>query len=63
MPGGLLTTTMASIQRWNQSIIAIKILNIFKPVDENDVSDIPIEDIKNILEGNIELQLYGIRTM
>ena len=63
MPGGLLTTSMATTQRWNQSIIAIDILNIFKPIDENDVSDIPIEDIEKILDGNIKLQLYGIRTM
>lgn len=61
MPGGLLTTTMATIQRWNQAIIAIHILNNFKAVDENDVSDIPMEDINNILNGNIKLQLYGIR--
>lgn len=63
MPGGLLTTAMTTTQRWNQAIIAIKILNIFKPVDENDVSDIPMEDIEKILDGNIKLQLYGIRTM
>ena len=63
IPGGLLTTTMATTQRWNQAIIAINIINNFKPVDENDVSDIPMEDIKNILNGNIKLQLYGIRTM
>lgn len=63
MPGGLLTTAMATTQRWNQAIIAIHILNEFKPVDENDVSDISMEDIKKILDGNIKLQLYGIRTM
>lgn len=63
MPGGLLTTAMATTQRWNQAIIAIHILNEFKPIDENDVSDIPMEDIKKILDGNINLQLYGIRTM
>lgn len=63
MPGGLLTTTMATIQRWNQAIIAIHILNKFKPVDENDVSDIPMKDVKKILENNIQLQLYGIRTI
>jgi hypothetical protein len=63
MPGGLLTTAMATTQRWNQAIIAIHILNVYKPVDENDVSDIHMEDIKKILDGNIELQLYGIRTM
>lgn len=63
IPGGLLTTTMATTQRWNQAIIAIRILDHFKPVDENDVSDIPIEDISKILDGDIELQLYGIRTM
>ena len=61
--GRLLTTAMVTTQRWNQAIIAIHILNKFKPVDENDVSDIPMEDIKKILDGNIELQLYGIRTM
>ena len=63
MPGGLLTTAMTTTQRWNQAIIAINIINFFKPIDENDVSDIPMEDIKKILDGNIELQLYGIRTM
>lgn len=63
MPGGLLTTAMVTTQRWNQAIIAIHILNEFKPIDENDVCDIPMEDIKKILEGNIQLQLYGIRTM
>lgn len=62
-PGGLLATTMAATQRWNQAIIAIHILNSFKPIDENDVSDISMEDIKKILDGNIKLQLYGIRTM
>ena len=63
MPGGLLTTTMATTQRWNQAIIAINILNEFKPVDENDVSDISMSDIKKILNGKINLQLYGIRTI
>lgn len=63
IPGALLTTAMATTQRWNKSIIAIKILNEIKPVDENDVSDIPMEDIKNILNANSNLQLYGIRTM
>lgn len=63
IPGGLLTTAMGAMQRWNQAIIAIHILNWFKPVDENDVSDIPMEDVKKILDGNIKLQLYGIRTM
>lgn len=63
MPGGLLTTAMATTQRWNQAIIAINILNEFKPVDENDVSDIPIKDIKRILDNKIPLQLYGIRTI
>lgn len=63
MSGRLLTTAMTTIQRWNSSIIAIHILNGFKPVDGNDVSDIPMEDINKILEGNIQLQLYGIRTM
>lgn len=63
MPGGLLTTSMATTQRWNQAIIAIYILNQFKPVDENDVSDISKDDIKKILNGTIKLQLYGIRTM
>lgn len=63
MPGGLLTTAMVTTQRWNQAIIAIHILNKFKSIDEDDVSDIPMEDIKKILDGNIELQLYGIRTM
>ena len=63
MPRGLLTTTMATTQRWNQAIIAINILNEFKPVDENDVSDISMSDIKKILNGKINLQLYGIRTI
>lgn len=63
IPGGLLTTAMVTTQRWNQAIIAIHILNEYKPVDENDVSDIPMEDIRKILAGNIALQLYGIRTM
>ena len=63
MPGGLLTTAMVTTQRWNQAIIAIHILNGFKPIDENDVSDIPMQNIKDILNGNIELQLYGIRAM
>ena len=63
MPGGLLTTSMATTQRWNQAIIAINILNKFKPVDGNDVSDIPMADIENILEGNIEAKLYGIRAV
>ena len=63
MPGGLLTTAMATTQRWNQAIIAIRILNEFKPIDENDVSDIPMDDVKKILDGNINMQLYGIRTM
>lgn len=62
-PSGLLTTVMAATQRWNQAIIAIHILNEFKNIDENDVSDIPMEDVIGILDGNIELQLYGIRTM
>ena len=61
-PGGLLTTSMSTIQRWNQAIIAIKIINFFKPVDDNDIVDMPIEDIQNILNGNTKLQLYGIRT-
>lgn len=61
MPGGLLKTSMHTTQRWNQSIIAIHILNNFKAVDENDVSDIPMEDVSKILNGNIKLQLYGIR--
>lgn len=63
IPNGLLTTAMATNQRWNQVIIAIHLLNEFKPVDENDVSDISIEDIKKILSGSIECQLYGIRAM
>ena len=63
MPGGLLTTTMVTTQRWNQAIIAMHILNGFKPIDENDVSDIPMQNIKDILNGNIKLQLYGIRAM
>lgn len=62
-PGGLLTTAMVTTQRWNQAIIAIHILNYFKPVDENDVSDIAMEDVKKILNNDIKLQLYGIRTM
>lgn len=60
---GLLTTAMYTTQRWNGSIIAIHILDYFKSVDENDVSDISMEDINKILEGNIKLQLYGIRNM
>ncbi len=63
IPGGLLTTTMNTTQRWNQVIIAIHILNYFKPVDDNDVSDIPIEDIEKIVNGNVKMQLYGIRTI
>lgn len=63
VPNGLLTTAMAATQRWNQAIIAIHILNQFKPVDENDIPDIPMDDINKILDGNITLQLYGIRTM
>lgn len=63
VPHGLLTTVMATTQRWNQSIIAIHILNKFKPVDDNDVSDISVEDIKKILEGDVYAQLYGVRTM
>lgn len=63
IPSGLLTTAMATNQRWNQAIIAIHILNYFKPVDENDVSDIAMEDVKKILNTDIKLQLYGIRTM
>ena len=62
IPGGLLTTAMATTQRWNQAIIAIHILNKFKPIDENDVSDISMEDVKNILEGSPAMQLYGIRS-
>lgn len=61
MPGGLLTTAMVTTQRWNQAIIAINIINNFKHVDDNDVTDIPVEDIEKILNGNIKLQLYGIR--
>ena len=63
MPGGLLTTAMATTQRWNQAIIAIIIINYFKHVDENDVSDISMEDVHRILNGNIKLSLYGIRVM
>ena len=62
MSGGLLTTAMATTQRWNQAIIAIKILNIFKPIDENDVCDMPKTDIENILNGNFNIKLCGIRT-
>ena len=61
MPGGLLTTSMATVQRWNQAIIAINIINSFKPVDDNDVLDIPINEVKEILNKDIKLQLYGIR--
>lgn len=63
MPGGLLTTAMATTQRWNQAIIAIHIINYFKRVDENDVSDISMEDVNLILNGSTRLSLYGIRTM
>ena len=61
--GGLLTTAMYTTRRWNGSIIAIHILDYFKSVDDNDVSDISMEDINKILDGNIKLQLYGIRNM
>lgn len=63
IPGSLLTTAMVSTQRWNQAIIAIHIINHFKPVDDNDVVDMPIEDARNILNGNVKLQLYGIRNV
>lgn len=62
-PGGLLTTAMCTTQRWNCSIIAIHTLNDYKDIDDNDVSDIPIEEVKRISEGNMQLQLYGIRVM
>lgn len=61
MPSALLATTMATAHRWNPSIIAIHILDNFKQVDENDVSDMPLKDIRTIADGNIALQLYGIR--
>lgn len=57
----LLTTAMASTQRWNQAIVAIHILEHFKQVDENDVSDIPLEDIRKIATGATLLQFHGIR--
>jgi hypothetical protein len=63
MPGGLLTTAMATTQRWNQAIIAINIINHFKPVDEYDISDISMEDIEKILNTNQKIQLYGIRNI
>jgi len=63
MPGGLLTTAMATIQRWNQAIIAIHILNHFKPVDDIDVCDIPINEVNDILNKDIKIQLYGIRNI
>ena len=62
-PAGILTTAMATTHRWNQAIIAITILNNVKPVDEYDISDIPMEDVRKILDADIKLQLYGIRTM
>ena len=63
MANGLLTTSMGSNQRWNQSIVAIHILEYFKTVDENDVSDIPISDVRKIADGNIKLQLYGVKVI
>lgn len=63
MINGLFHTSMGSNQRWNQYIIAIHILEHFKTVDENDVSDMPISDIRKIADGNIELQLYGIKVI
>jgi len=47
--------------RWNKAIVAIHILNMFKRVDENDVSDMSVDTINEILSKGIDLQLYGIR--
>ena len=63
MPGGLLTTTMVTTQRWNQAIIAANIINEFKPIDENDICDIPINEVKEMLNKDVRLQLYGIRAI
>lgn len=62
-PSGILTSAMATTQKWNKSIIAIHVLNEFKKVDENDVCDISMDDINKILNGNINLLLYGIRVI
>lgn len=55
-------TAMGMTQRKNGIIIAIHLMEQYKPVDENDISTIPLNEIRQIAEGNIKLQLYGIKS-
>lgn len=59
----ILRTSFANTMRWNKIIIAINILNSIKTVDDNDVTDVDPEIIKDIVSSNINLSLYGIRVM
>ena len=59
----ILRTSFANTMRWNKIIIAINILNSIKTIDDNDVTDVDPEIIKDIISSNINLSLYGIRVM
>ena len=57
------TTVMGMTQRKNGAIIAIHLLEKYKSVDENDIAVMPIQEIREIAEGNVITQLYGIKSM
>lgn len=57
------TTVMGMTQRKNSAIIAIHLLEKYKPVDENDMTVMPLSEIREIAQGQIITQLYGIKNM
>lgn len=57
------TTVMGMTQRKNSAIIAIHLLEKYKPVDDNDMTVMPLSEIREIAEGNVITQLYGIKSM